>query len=297
MTDNLNEVLPSFTAEEKAYFDNRGVPAETEQKADDTEIIDVVEDGDEAVTDETDDAVEDGDEPENKEKPRKQVVPLTALHRERDNRKAAEDRARNFEVELAKSTERMQILLQSMQPPQEPEDTGEDDPIGFFHRETQSLKQQVEEFKQQQRVQQENAQLANFTQYHEAEFIKSNPDYYDAVNHLRSVRVNELNMLGYAPEIVQRVIMDETDAIIRSAAQASKSPAEIAYSIAKQRGYAPKAAKADAPPAQSTKSLSQGGGTPPGAGVTAQDILRMSPDEFSKFSEKNPKKLRQLMGG
>jgi hypothetical protein len=149
MTDNENNGLPSLTAEEQAYFDNRGnvpEPQQPEPKAaaqpepEEDEEIDVVDDDPDAE-----------DEGEGEEQPLKKVVPLKALHREREARKALDEKLRAVEVERARMEERMNMILQQMAPKHEPqqqeeEEPPEDDPIaqiGWLRKQLAAQQQQT----------------------------------------------------------------------------------------------------------------------------------------------------------
>lgn len=245
------------------------------------------------------------DDDEQPEKPKKQVVPIKALHKEREARKQLDQQLRQAEADRIRLEERMNALLERFQPQQqqEPEErvpSFDEDPIAAMQAaaaKQQTLEQQLAQFQEQQRQQAEAQQIAQYTQYHEQEFLKTTPDYYDAVEHLKTGRVEELRMLGYNDQMVAQVIQDEARQIITAAAQSGKSPAEVAYTIAKQRGYMPKSAAPVMDAKPSTKSLSQASGSPTGAKLTAQDVLRMSSEEFERFAAKNPKKFRQLLGG
>lgn len=84
------------------------------------------------------------------------------------------------------------------------------------------------------------------TQARETAFIAKNPDYYDAVNHIRAGVAQETRMLypdATDAQINEHIGRQE----IAMAAQllaAGKDPAEFAYNLAKTRGYVPKAAAA-----------------------------------------------------
>jgi hypothetical protein len=84
-----------------------------------------------------------------------------------------------------------------------------------------------------------------------------------------------------------------------------KSPAEIIYNLARLRGYAAAARPSGAADRLDTiqrgqaanKSLSYTGGSSGEAEITAEALLKMPMDEFEKFAEKNPARVKRLMGG
>lgn len=304
MTDNENNGLPSLTAEEQAYFDNRGDVPQQEEKPepvakaepeDEDEEIDVVDDDPDAENDD-----------ESEEQPLKKVVPLKALHREREAKRALDEKLRAAEADRIRLEERMNMILQQMSPkqaqkPQEEDLPPNDDPIAkieWLERQLANQQQQTKTIAQQNEERAQFEQLARYAEQHERAFVAQTPDYYEAVEYLKASRAKELQLLGYAQQDINQVLFSETHGIVSAAAQTGRSPAEIAYSIAQQRGWQKKeAALKPAEVKPSTKSLSQASGSATGATISAQDVLRMAPDEFERWISKNPKKYRQLMGG
>jgi hypothetical protein len=83
---------------------------------------------------------------------------------------------------------------------------------------------------------------------HEQQFVVENPDYYEALEHLRNVRAAQLR--EFTPEITKEQIAqtirgEETQLAIQLARQ-GRSPAQTALNLARHYGYQPKA-KADTP--------------------------------------------------
>lgn len=118
------------------------------------------------------------------------------------------------------------------------------------------------------------------TQSRETAFVAKNPDYYDAVNHIRAGVAAETRMLypdATDAQITEHIGRQE----IAMAAQllaAGKDPAEFAYNLAKTRGYVAKAKAADAAnggkpadkPADKDAARSLGGGG--GSDAQADDV-------------------------
>ena len=173
-------------------------------------------------------------------------------------------------------------------------------------KQQEELKRQIE---QQQRQTQESDGLREAvmrTQAHEIEFRKATPDYDNAVLHLRQAREKELEEVFGVRDPAQRaeIVQREALQIAQSALKQNRSPAEVAYQMARIRGYQPSAVAAvgqdgddrmERARAQS-KSLSSAGGAPTGP-MTAERLTKMSMKEFQAYEAKNPDKVRALMGG
>jgi len=151
-------------------------------------------------------------------------------------------------------------------------------------------------------------QLKDWGGRHEAEFIKEAPDYYQALNHLREARHRELAAMGLSPEAGHAQVLNEENQLLTHAARMQKNPAQLAYEIAKTRGYV----KKDAPPPaedlakklerveagqRQSGSLSDlGGGVGTPGEITLEMLTKMPDHEFLAFKAKNPAKFRRLKG-
>lgn len=107
----------------------------------------------------------------------------------------------------------------------------------------------------------------------ETEFVKASPDYYEAINHMRAVRTEQLKLI-YPQATQQQILQEIGREEIGTAArvlQAGGNPAEWGYRYAKTLGYVPKAtaaatstATAAAPPDKdAVRTLGGGGGDTP----------------------------------
>jgi hypothetical protein len=232
------------------------------------------------------------------------TVPQQALHAEREKRKAAEDRERSKDDELAKVREQLDAIakMREQVAARKPADLpAADDPAALEH-----LRARLNEVEQGQTrisqhmddtalAQREVQELGNVMVQSEARYRQEKPDYDDAINHVIHMRANELALYGLAPAQIQRTIAEEATEIIRSAVQQGRDPAELGYQIALSRGYRPAEGdgKTEAKPnggAQATidaiarakasgKSLGSGGGGSPKA-LTAEALAALSDDEF-----------------
>jgi uncharacterized protein (DUF2342 family) len=95
--------------------------------------------------------------------------------------------------------------------------------------------------------------------------------------------------------------------------QRGKSPAQMLYDLANQRGYKKASAAAPKPGAEEEaaaeklariergqaehKSLSNTGGSSGDQDMTAEALIAMPADEFEAWCNKNPAKAKRLFGG
>ena len=247
------------------------------------------------------------------EKPEKQnFVPQQALHEERKTRQELQ---REFEQYKSQTEERLRQIAERINPPQQPPSVDED-PIGAL-KATQAELQQFREFAQQQQQESQARQqiqtIATRAAALEREFVTKTPDYNEASAHLIQSRDAELQMLGMAdPMQRQQTIQMETMALANMAIQNNQNPAELVYTLARQRGFTPKQAEAAAqavnPEAeklnriaegqQAGQSLGSATGSPPPAEVSAKVLANMSDEEFDKFLSALPaSKQREYLGG
>lgn len=237
------------------------------------------------------------------------MVPLQALHEERARIKQmrseleAEKRARAADME--KLQKRLEILAKGPDP--EPP-AFEQDPASHLKYQLDSVQerlaqqQKIDQERQQQAEQQAAFQrLAQQIDASERHFVQQTPDYQDALQHLRTMRVRELTEgFGVDQSLAAQQAERELMEFAIANAQRGVNPAEAAYRIAGVRGYAKKAAPAQTAQEKletqqrgaAAKSL--GGGGSPAKGLSIEALAAMSEDEFAKLT---PEQWRKAMGG
>ena len=303
---------PHLDANEKAYFDSRGqteVPL-TEAKP---------ETAPETVPEthpkpETPSAEAKPDTPPS--------IPVATLQEERKRRQDAEERARQMELLNARMEERFRAFRDAVAPrqqqPQAPPEVDRDifGAVKHMQQEQQRTRGEIENYKRQ--IQQEDymKQLKQWGSDAEAAFVRQNPDYYEALTTLRQARAKELQVWGMSPSAIGQQLSHEENQLLARAAAERRNPAEMAYSLAIQRGHRKGAAPAQQPTSlagrhevdlnrveagqRQSSSLSNVGG---GAGgrdvgdVEITDLLKMNDREFGAWIEKHPGRFRQLKGG
>lgn len=290
-----NETGLGLSPDEQAFFDTRGETApaqEAEQPAAETEAP--AEAQSEAPEGEAD-----GQAPT--KEPRH--VPLSELLTERKKRQDYEKQVQDQREWIARADERLKLLTQPQKQEPEPQPPGPEDPLGMIDH----TAREIEEIKawraEQQRTAHEQAQVQQVVTTYQAkaqEFTQQQPDFMDAYTHVREAHARRLAIQGVpAHEIAATVARDELSMAV-TALQQGVNPAERLYALAKEYGYAPKAADpqpdtgalidAKADTVARAKSLSQAGGQATPRAVNAKALADMSDDDFDAFISKQGSK-------
>lgn len=173
------------------------------------------------------------------------------------------------------------------QPPQEPQfQTAEEI--------ARSAVERVETFKREQQAEREVTQFAGHVRGAVAQFAQSKPDYSQAFQHLVGSRRAELAAQGLNDaQVNQQLVMDE-QAVAVTAVRGGKNPAAVIYALAEQRGYKPAGGSSMEPPRKggvdldtiargqgAARSIGTAAGTAPRAGLSLQEIVALSDDEYA----------------
>ena len=250
------------------------------------------------------------------------TVPQAALHEERKRRQEADERTRQAELLNARMEERFRMFRDAVTPQQQqqlaPPAVDQDifGAVKHLQQENVRTRSEIDGYKRQIQQEDQLKQLRQWGMDTEATFLRANPDYHQALQHLRNARARELQIWGMSPGVINTQLTHEENQLLARAAAERRNPAEMAYALAKQRGYqkgAPTPATTTAPaPADKQEvdlnriaagqrqsgSLSNVGG---GAGreigdVEIEDLLKMDDKEFGAFIEKYPGRFRRLKG-
>lgn len=99
----------------------------------------------------------------------------------------------------------------------------------------------------------------------EQTFVAQAPDYFEALAHIRTLREAELTTLH--PDVpiqqVRQFMAQEELQLAANLMRAGRNPSEVAYTLAKARGYTPKQAKAAAEVAQLVPNVPEPKKLPP----------------------------------
>lgn len=226
------------------------------------------------------------------------VVPLAALHEERNKRKQIQQQFGTLEQRLAHLTS----LVQQQQTPQVPIPDKNTDPIGFTVatqeqalQRLNGLEQQLAYQNQQQFQRQQQEQFVNTVRALDNEFTARQPDSPEAIKFLRESRVREYVAAGMDTLTAQQRVVQDEFALCAQAIQDGENPAERAYEIAKARGYLPPQKKLQIQEQGQKAALPTGSAGKGGGKLTLDQLAKMSSDEFAEATKGN--NWRKLMGG
>lgn len=235
------------------------------------------------------------------DKPEK-VVPLAALHEERQRRKELQaEMARERQERAAKEAviqDRLNQMWQAQNPgPQFRDPNSDPDPLAAMAHNQQLTVQQLNELRQERQVQEARArqhaqtqQLVGWAQHQAREFAQEAPDFASAYKHMLSARKGELEAMGMDPQQVAQTLEDNELWVYQTAAQQGKNPAEMIYNMAKAAGYQKQAEQSN--PEQKVAALQKGvaasktlGSSASSGKPTAEQIANMSDEEFADFKK------------
>jgi hypothetical protein len=227
------------------------------------------------------------------------VVPHAALHEVRLQNKALHAKIAELEAIPRLTTEQQKLLdrLTAQEQANAPKDPDFlEDPKGYVDSKLtkaeaalKKLDDSDKERQQRDNAQQELSTLLSTVSTREQEFVKTTPDYYDAVTHIRQVRGAQLQMIypQATAEQISRQITSEEVSAARQLLQNGGNPVEFAYNYAKTLGYAPKApagAAANGAPAKETPKVDKDAVRSMGGGGAASTDNDDAGDEMPEFS-------------
>lgn len=293
----------------------------------------------EAAPDDVDTSITDGDDivigedgrARNKSGQFVKHVPLAALHKERDRRRAIDSELAATREKVARADERLNILNEFMgikkaaeAPAKNDADEEVIDPekdIFGAHKQAMrmisKLQAELSEQRKTTETREANRTVVDVYRADVERFSKDTPDFADAYKHLVDGRHRELEAMGVADKMARdQTIAKEASAIIAQAVNARQSPAQLLYNVATARGYAKPAAvpaaetqkTAQPSPAEKIDAISRGqriagtslssaGGTG-SDGLTVSALADMTDEQFSAWKSSAGKAAyRKLMGG
>lgn len=278
----MSDALAAETPEESAFFESGGEKSPGQEPATPAE-----KQGDSAPEGgmREQQAEKPVVQPQDTERPKPGFVPHAALHEERRKRQQLESELaefRRFKEQI--EAEKAKAAIPDVNA----------DPVGHLNytsQEVAALREKAarQEQADQQRQTEERFRLTVVAS--ERDFTKTTPDYFEAMEHLRSQRDQELQMYGVHDLAERQQIMNrEAMGIAWNAMQNGENPAKRAYELAKFRGYKAKPKASEQietlqKGAEAAKSLSGKGGQSPAA-LSPEALLDMSDDEFDKHFEK-----------
>lgn len=284
--------------EEKAFFESGGEAApEPEQLEIETPETPA------APEPEKQEAAPEADKPEEQKAEEETKVPYSALHEERMLRKEANEELKQVreQIESLQSLREELTEFRNAKKTEEDKVSYEEDPIGHLREQQEKLQAQME--KQTTETQEKNAQLQEVQELQNTinaqvnEFVKTQPDYQDALNFVSERRMQDLAALGITdPVQQQQIINTEAWNIAQTALNNNKNPAEVVYTMANSWGYKAtgtvekteleEKVETIEKGQQMSQTLSDAGGAPDSTGISLADIESMSDDDFDKLWDK-----------
>jgi len=243
------------------------------------------------------------------QKPEK-LVSLAALHEERSRRKEIDRQNRVLQQQVAELRGKFSVIERLNAPAPQPEPTVENDMAGVVRNTSEAvtqLQKQMEARDTQERTARQQYALVDAYRNDAAQFEARTPDFKAAYNHLLQSRAQELTALGYDnPQALHEALLADEFAVAQSALATRRSPAEVIYQLARQRGYGAGASLRGNAAARldtiergqhANKSLSNAGGSSGDGEIRAEALLKMPMDEFEAWCAKNPARAKRIMGG
>lgn len=240
-------------------------------------------------------------------------VPLATLMEERAALKREREANKALREQFETGNKRLEMLLASFQQAQpqrqaEPTPDINTDPVGFFQRENQTLRQELDGLKQfreqfEQRGQQ-TVQEVNFLNAYRTDamtFSQKTPDFTPAYNHFKEVVIRDALESGADPEEAVAEMEAQERKLVDRALRNGKSPAEAVYNAAKRYGF--KATAQASPDAKmdamqrgqsAARSTSASGARGRYDGLSIESLAAMSEAEFAKVPQSI---VNRLLGG
>lgn len=232
------------------------------------------------------------------EAPEKKMVPLAALHEARSENKELKEAVKRLTESTGKMEDRFQKFLETAtRKPDPPAPDPAQDPIGALQHENAQLRKQMEsvtgdvqQFKQAGSQQEQISQLTRQVQAAGKEFMSKTPDYGQAYEFVRNVRMQDLTDLGTPAEQIPGILEREEYGLAAAALQGGKSPTEVLYniakrygfkSVAKQEGTSQNASKLETIQKGQEAAKTQSGGKPDGP-ITLEALSKLDDAEFDR---------------
>lgn len=245
------------------------------------------------------------EKPKEGEEKIEKMVSLSALHEERERRKELQRKLEAQEERSTKIEERQTKILEAIISNKQPPEQEFIDPLKKLEDEVTGLRQTITQKDKiaedaDKSLREEQALVDRYKGSADA-YTKEKPDFMEARTHLINSRIEELQLMGTAPEMIAQEIKALEKQIVKDAYGREVNPAELIYKLAEKRGYKPGAPKQQDKTVEeidkglkASKSLSSSGGSQSSSDdlekMSATELGELSPDEFNSLWKKFEKK-------
>ena len=225
------------------------------------------------------------------------TVPLEALHEERHKRKELQAEITRIRQEGEMRNQRLEQRFAQIQEAMQPKvvpPAYDVDPLSNLkhgHDVTQEQLQQIQQRQAQQdqhfQRQQYVAQVHTATTGAEASFAQENPDYYEAVSHLKGLRHAQLVAFGMSQQEAANYVQNEALQIAEAALMRGQDPAHAAFEMAKASGWKRQESSGQQKMDTMQKGLKAASSLSGGGAISGKPTLEaladMPDDDFDKF--------------
>lgn len=186
---------------------------------------------------------------------RQQTVPHQALHQEREKNKELRRQLEELKAQALTPEDRAALAALRQQQQQAKEPPKEEDPEPEFLKDPKAwaawntrkgireARAEQERKESEAKAHQEEIQtVINRTSASEQAFVQSTPDYPQALEHVRKVRMQQIRLVNDSltdQQIINQIMLEEI-ALAQQVLKSNKDPAAFAYNYAKTIGYVPK---------------------------------------------------------
>jgi hypothetical protein len=246
-------------------------------------------------------------------------IPKSRFNKEIEKRRALEEQLHQereakiryeTQLQMLQQMQEMQAAQASQSMPQGQDAQPELDPLdldahNLYMQKLQELEKKIESFNQETSQKTQQLQYFNLVSAQENAFEKQNPDFKDALEHLKNVELQVAKNF-YDESQAQAYVTQKMQTALMSAINSGKNAAEVMYNMAKTYGYTPKSAQKAAPSPNldainnnmkktaSIHSLNNSVGL--GNNNNVHDIKHLLRDPKNPSSGIDPDKFQQMLG-
>lgn len=281
-----DEDEPLTEYKEEAKKDDEEGAEETEQEAASEESA-----SEEAAEEEEDSEEAASEEAAEEEAQKDDRIPKAVFLEEKSQRRHYQQLVEGQNETIRQLNEKLEALAKKLSP--EEEINKDDDPIAYLDSRAEKTQKTIEELREELHREREEGRAKSFQtqiQTLESDFASKHADYWDALEHLKGSRIEELSLMGLSEDKITETIMGEYATLVTGALKNGKNPAEVAYNLSQKRGYKAKEEKPDekktlkslSKKQEASGSLSSETGKSSKDELTPEDALDLSPEEFNK---------------